>query len=301
MKALDLVANVSDMLGWGDVDTIEGNEDASVRKILRHTNLVLKSMQAERAWKELDVKATMLTQAPMTGILGQSPTLLYGSTTINPDDSVNAIGEEHIGAMFNVEGEAEWYKITGISVSGDVEISRPYIGPGTAVEGDSFRVARDTYQLPLGYDRISTKRMRCHETGASVDLAESTEVDMDRESGLVMQAPTKFSIRGRTVRGKPTILFNYVPDAVYSYSYSYQMEHPALVHNTDEILYPERYALAIVDQITARLNSEVEDQQKAMASTQAALSEKVKQGASPDSGEPPPRIAPWTGRGRSRR
>ena len=296
MKTVDLVANVSDMLGWGDVKSVAG-EDPSVRKILRHANLVLSSMQGERNWKELDETSTVLVQASTTVTIAFNIT--YGDIKIFllgfRDEAV-----EYVGGLIRMNGQKEWYRIVSIDDKGYAFIDRPYIGDDiTAVEVD-IDFARDTYHLPDNYDRMTSKRMYCRAAESYVDLVDDTELDMDREAGLLMQQPTKFSIRGRSPNGKPTMIFNFLPDDTYLYNYSYQKDHPALEHDDDEVLYPNRYSLAIIDQIVSRLNREVEDQQKSMADTAAALSEKVKQGANPDSGERRVRMTPWTGRARRR-
>ena len=295
MNALELVANVSDSLGWGDVDSLD-TDDASNRKILRHANLVMASMQGERKWKELEAKGNLVTQARVTLDSTSSTSVVYGQSSVTLGVSVATI-RDFTGGLVRYGGAGEWYRLLGIDRNtGETEMDRPYVGTSFSGVGTEIEFVRDSYQLPDDYDRLNTKKMYDRTNLVEIELVDDAKLDYIQSLGITPQPPKYFAIRGRTPAGNSMISFDSPPDDVYMYSFSYQRNHPELVKDSDEVLYPIRYNLALVDQIAARLNRDTEDQQKVIADAAAALAERVRQEANPDDGDRPLQMQPWTGR-----
>lgn len=296
MRALDFVATVADTLGWGDVTNIENNDSDEVRKILRACNLVLRSLQAEQNWQDLRGNETITTQPPYSEEV---------TCTVNTGEStmlLNAISadiDDYINCLLRVAGYNSTYRILANNGGYVVQLDRPWIEESLSAAMVTVTFSRDIYHLPADYDRMVSKFLRNQANHTKVDIVGEDEIEYNRvhiAQGVTVGAPEKVTIFGRSPSGFRTIIFDRIPDAQYTYDYEYQRAHPEIKYNSQEILYPERYMLGIIDQVVARLNRDVENVQQAALAAQEALIEKMKQGANPDSGNSRLQFSPHTGR-----
>jgi hypothetical protein len=297
MKALDFVATVSDYLGWGEVTTIE-NPDDSVRKILRTTNLVLRSLQTDTNWKELRRSGVLVTQEPLeladiaiSAVLGESSIFVaLTGAGYNPNDYINC--------LLRVGSGGNLYRITAYEGVDRLTLDRPWTDPTVGANGQ-VTIMRDTYHLPEDYDRMVSRSFRNQVDGTKVDLVGEDEIEYQRTvipQGSLAGQPERVAIYGRSPSGLTTVVFDRAPNKAYLFDYEYQCNHPHIKYDTQDILYPERHGMHIIDQVVARLNRDVENAQNAMQTAQEALAERVRQGANPDSGNARLRFSPRTGR-----
>jgi len=205
---------------------------------------------------------------------------------------------EHVNCLVRISGYNSTYRILAVSAPNFVTLDRPWIEDSIA-GNVSVVLSRDIYQLPADYDRIVSRFLRNSANGTKIDIVGEDEIEHSRvnvSQGAIAGQPQRVTIYGRSPSGFRTIIFDRAPDQRYVFDFEYQRNHPLIEHNEQEIMFPDRYLLHLVDQVTARLNRDVENSQKAIQEAQDALMEKVRQGSNPDSGNARMKLTPYTGR-----
>ena len=303
MKALDFVRAVSDSLSWGDWETIEDKpQDPKLRKIIRASDLVLRSLQSDKEWPSLKKEGYLQLQWAQ---VDKTSTV----TVLNGDDTIFLVGGVDSGPWYNgslikVEGYDEIYRIISYNDSNSFTLNKPWSAASVASVSLKITVVRDIYQMPEDYDRLLSRELKNNSTGETVELVDVAEMRqewLDRGTDILIEDPTKFTIDGTTPGGNRSIRFNTIAQRNYIYSYDYMMKHPPLLNDDTEIMYPSRMMLSIVDTVVARLNRDTENAAKGQQIAQEALMERVRGEATPESGEEARRIRPNYGITRRRR
>lgn len=282
MTALEFVNAVSDALSWGMVDSIERDVTSDTRKIIRNANLVLRSVQADDSWQVLRRKYKIMVQAPVSSN-ADGIAITKGSTTMtftNSDTSPNA---EWVGALIKISGYDTTYRVMRFNGASTIELDKAW-RHSTISGAGSFSLGRDQYQLPEDYDRYKGKIAQNLSTGTELDLVDENEVRKDFTEELTPQEPTAFTVFGVSPKGRRVLHLNFVPDDNYVIEITYQANHPELREDTDEVLYPPRLHLFLVDTIKARLDRDAENKAQAQQVANDALADRIRQESVPEPG-----------------
>jgi hypothetical protein len=298
MRAIDLVRNVSDLLSWGEVDTIEGEQSKEVRIIVRACELVMSSLQADKNWPELAKEGTLITQADQTHAVTAAFT--QGSKEVSGSFFDTEVLDV-VGCLVAVGDYETTYRVTYIDDT-TMKLDREWVDEDYTGLAVSLTFGRDRYEVPRDFDRLRSDNLFNITTGDSyVEVVDEDELGMIMGSTLTPDSPTKVFLGGLSPSGKIMFNFDCVPDESELYRYKYQANHPELTLDATPILYPVRYHQAIVDLVVARLGRDMDN--KALAQQQAgeALQEKVKQHSNPSTSETRLRLSPGGLRRKARR
>lgn len=304
MKALDFVNSVADALSWGQVETIETDRTPETRKIIRSADLVLRSLQSDKAWDSLATEGKLMVQYSQEDI-SRAVTIERGATSITFSAPVGMEdGSWYNGCLLQIGDYPEIFRIVEYQGSHVYTLDKPWVEANLSASTQAVTFGRDIYQMPADYDRLTCSTLKNIHTGNEVTLVDSNTLRQEwitSGTSLTPAEPTKFTIEGSTSKNNKVIRFNRIPDAAYTFEYTYQREHPKLETDTTEILYPSRMHLAIIDTIAARLYRDVEDSAKYGQLAQEALNMRVRGEANPDPSDNRMQMSPDLGRTRAHR
>ena len=301
MQALEFVNYINDNLGYGTVTTITGTLSDYTRKVIKICEAVLRTHANAGHTPEMRKRASLNVTAPVTG---QQAAVTYGSASLTSTD--DPFTSAMTGAIVRVGTDTAFYRIATVVGIGSVTLDRPYLGDTNA--DTTCDIAIDRYELPSDFSELLGKTMLNMVTGQTVDEVDPSQMrknkaDIGVAYGSVVAEPQTFVVHGKTDdNANRYIHFDYFPDQVYGFEYEYEIKHPDLNTDTQEILIPDHMFLAITDAILARAKRDLEMSMTASERLMMAEQEKAKAKQSFRNGEENVRFKPtWGKRGYTRR
>lgn len=287
MLALDLINSVGDLVGWGQMDAITDDSDKESRKIVRALNSILRAMQLDKDWPELQVTASFTAIAPVTEANVANAT--KGSATVTLDaGSTTTFAAGDVGKYIQID-KGSPYKIATYVSARNVTLER--VWSGTTVALGDLQLLKLDYSLPSDYDRILGGEITIKDTGGVIEEISPAEMRQKfRDNGVAVseQDPENYAVYGLDASGTPVIHFDAAFGQLRSLEYSYQKKHPAITIGTGatniSILYPDRYNLYIVDQAVAKLSRDVENAAQVQQQASDAYKEAVRANSNPATG-----------------
>jgi hypothetical protein len=314
MNALEFVDAISDALGWGEVTSIVDDVSSDTRKVIRNAGMVLNSMQSDQDWQSLRSTGKILTQPPLI-LTNQVLAVVKGDRTINFTGALPAVVNQDLSGCIislhpydatvpllgdgGVSTHPTSYRLEAHNGSTSFELDKPWMyDTEGGANAYTITISRDRYQLPADYDRLKGDTLYNITTGKEMRLVNEHEVRKDFSTTVTPAEPETYTIYGLTSKGNPMLHLNIPADELYILSFDYQKNHPPLVGDKTEILYPVRYHMFMVDSVKARLDRDAENKQQAMQVANDALAERIRQEATPEPGSSRNRFTPSTGRPR---
>jgi hypothetical protein len=287
MLGSTLINSVSDLLGWGQIETVTDDPTPETRKVVRALNSVLHAMQNDKDWPELNVTATMTT----VDIVEESDKAFIskGSATLWLDaTSVTSFSSGDVGKYVQINGSFP-YKITVRLDARRVTLER--VWSDTSVALGDYKKFSMVYSLPTDYDRLLGGEITILNTGGKISEISPTELRQKvRDNGVsrLIDDPEFYAVYGVDSLGYTTIHFDKVFDEGRTLEYAYQKKHPDLqlgYHKVETtILYPERYTLYIIDQTVAKLARDVENSAQVQQQASDAYKEAMRVNSNPATG-----------------
>ena len=278
MQALEFINLVSGQLGWGtqtDITSMDTDGD----KILSISNAIIASMQNDKTWPELRKDGEIRKTASRA--IGEYCAITYGSTTLT--SSNDEFLSSDAGKLIQVGSYKSLYRIDTFTGIGEVELETPWRDEDTTLQ--SAVIGQDKYSLPSDLDRFLSGKILNMTTGTEIIEVDPTEMRAIKSRDgltLLQNEPENFTIHGLDSSGNKLIHFDKISDEEYALEYDYQMDHPELVADTTEILYPVKYVMYIADSVIAKLQRDVENSQVAVQTSQDSLKEAMRVGSNPN-------------------
>jgi hypothetical protein len=236
-------------------------------------------MQNDKTWPELRKDGEIRKTAPRS--IGEYCAITYGSTTLT--SSNDEFLSTDVGKVIQVGSYAAVYRIDTFTGIGEVELESAWRDEDITVQ--SAVIGQDKYSLPSDLDMLLSGKMLNMTTGTEVREVDPTEMRAIKSRDgltLLLVEPQNFTVHGLDSSGNKLIHFDKISDEEYALEYDYQMDHPELVADSTEILYPDKYIMYIADSVIAKLQRDVENSQVAVQSSQDSLKEAMRVGSNPN-------------------
>jgi hypothetical protein len=294
MLALDLINSVGDLVGWGQMTAITDDSDKESRTIVRALNSILRAMQLDKDWPELNVIARMTTTATVSESNVISATRGSATVTLDPASTTTfAVGD--VGKYIQINGSFP-YKIATRVDARTITLERVWAGAtvptvSPAVPKGSYAMFSMIYTMPSDYDRLLGGDITILDTGGhikEVSPAELREEFRDKGVAFVTQDPEHYAVYGLDSSGNALIHFDAAFGVARTLEYAYQKKHPEITVGSGatniQILYPDRYNLYIVDQAVAKLSRDKENAAQVQQQASDAYKEAVRANSNPATG-----------------
>ena len=298
LRALDILNEIEDRLSYEQSDTIEGAElTTEQRKVLRLMNRVLTAWQNLDDWPMLRKDAELVLVADVVSDNDddgndQYVTATQNSTTVTVVNG--AFDETFIGRAFQVAGDEYVYRIADVTSATTIELNRAWISAtiaagtwsGTDWENSderTFCVGSDRYALPTDFDRPTGKLQSFFAPyGVKPIGPEGLRKRRRQDSGLVTGEVETFTIYGTNDAGTVQLIhFHPWPDDARMLLYTYQMNHPTLDSDNDQIRIEKRYSEVFIEAVVNCALRDFEDDdaiQQNIADMLSGLNQSLAQG-----------------------
>jgi hypothetical protein len=305
---LQVIQEIQDRLGDRQAETIEGDVDKKVRKLLRLLNRVLKNLVSAEQWPMLRTDGTIVTNAPVEEDMLVE--LTNGSKTVNIsafDSSGETFAENYVEWGIQFGRDTPIYRIKKVVSPTQIELNRPWLGdtvtPASA-DDDTVAVimAMDRYAMPEDFDRP---------TGSWQDFLsaynikplgpqEFAEQRSRRGRNIETDDPTHYTIYGLDPSNTYQVLhLEPWPGQQTLLQYDYQREHPDVEFDTDLVLFPHSQLSIVIEAVIYLANRDYKDDQRLGAALTEYLQQfnaaKSQQNVTSDRKQ----LAPWVARARS--
>jgi hypothetical protein len=291
MNALTLVNDVELMMGYELSSTIVGTLSKETQTVVRACESVLLSLQGDRNWQELTVDGQIRMDASRS--FAGTTTITRGSTNLFNDGG--GFLSTDVGQSVLVVGTRVAYRIAAYVDTNNVTLARTWVEDDHATTADVV-VGQDTYELPTDYDRHLVEKFYNPVSNSYIEVVGPDELAVMRQAlGLSLNVgiPEKCTIRGLNATGTARVVhFDKCADTYYELDFQYQRQHPALVADTTDVLYPDNHFLYIKDMIKAILDRDNEMAQTSGQVAQEAIQNRLKVQQSGTSGSEALRINP---------
>ncbi len=274
-KALDVLKQVADHLGWNQPVTLE-NEDTLTkddRKLVRALNRVLRVLSGVQDWRFLRSEGEIITTAQYTtGVVR----LTNGSATVTGLDDPNIDGTAltawtvaMIGRALVVDGDPLIYRITAVNSATSLTVNREWQGETTDGSDDApdrnYKILQDRYDLPVDMDRPADEGWSLHTESniLPVVVVDASEVRRRRDNRFPAAAitdPQVVALWAHDQQGEHRVaILDPLPPFQRVISFEYQRIHPVIDRDTQRILFPPRYEEVVVDGIEFALREGPDD------------------------------------------
>ena len=268
-RGLDLLNEISDRLGWLQIDSIEGQTlSDEERKLLRLLNRVLQTLEGVDDWpmlrKDGALSLVAKDESDITSGSEQWVTATQNSTTVTIANG--DFDDTYKNRVFQVVGYPTIYQITDVLSATELVIDKPWIDDSivAATDQNTFKIGVDRYALPEDFDRPATS-MKNFLAPYKIQPISPNEFDEIRRqsSGITFGDPKYFTIYGMNEGQTAWIIhFHAWPSDTRIIRYSYQMIHPTINSDNDKILFPVRYNEAIIETVLQLAQRDYEDSAK---------------------------------------
>jgi len=279
---LQVIQEIQDRLGDRQAETIEGDVDKKVRKLLRLLNRVLKNLVSAEQWPMLRTEGTLVTNAPIEEDVLVDLTNGSNVVTLSSfDTSSVTFAANYVQWGIQFGKDTPIYRIDEVVSPTQIKLNRPWLGdtvtPASADDDTvALVLAMDRYALPEDFDRP---------TGAWQDFLsaynikplgpqEFAEMRNRRGRNIDTDNPLYYTIYGLDPSNTYQVLhLEPWPSQQTMMSYDYQREHPEVEFDTDQILFPNSQLSIIIEAVIYLANRDYKDDQR----MGAALTEYLQQ------------------------
>jgi hypothetical protein len=289
-KALDVLKQVCDQLGWDQIVSVE-NEDTLTkddRKLVRALNRTLRVLSGVQDWRFLRAEGEIITIAEYTQGTAR---VTNGSTAVTGQDDPDITGTllpswtaAMVGRAFVASGVPLIYRITAVNSATSLTLDREWqgdsTGPAAGPDGEdvddlSYQILQDRYDMPLDMDRPADADWSLF-NGTSVSTV--TVVDPSairaRRTGRMPAAsaadPDAVALWMHDSQGEHRVaVLDPFPSEQRVITFEYQKIHPVIDRDTQRILFPPRYEEVVADGVEFLLREGPDDDNR----TDLALAE----------------------------
>ena len=255
ITGLELYNEVADRLGWPQLVSLDGpSQTPQQRKLTRLMNRVLTTLQGIFDWPLLRTNGDMVLVASQ-----------IGSTTSGSEEYVTATQNSDLVTIqnasfdatfkdraFQVSGDEYVYRIIDVLAPTQIQINRAWVsGSIAAADERIYTVATDRYALDEDFDRPITEWQSFF---GPYNIRPATPDDFleTRRTGrgITLGDPRIFTVYGmNNAQTAKLIHFHPYPENARLLNYDYQKNHPTVDSDNDKVLYPVKYAEAIIEMI----------------------------------------------------
>ena len=268
-RGLDLLNEIADRAGWRQIDSIEGQElSDEERKLVRLLNRILQTLEGVSDWpllrKDGAIALVAKDVSDTTSGSEQWVTATQNSTTVTVANG--DFDDSYKNRQFQVTGYPTIYRIVDIVSPTELTLDRAWVDSSIvgATNENVFAIGVDQYTLPTDFDRPATSMQNFLASYKiqAVSPNEFSELRRHR-SGIVFGDPKYYTIYGMN-DGQTAwkIHFHEWPSDARIIRFAYQMIHPTIDSDNDNILFPVRYNEAIIETVLELLQRDYEDSAK---------------------------------------
>lgn len=274
-KALEILQDAADQLGWTQPTTLENSTqlDKQHRKLIRAMQRVLRAMSAIDDWHFLRADGEIETVAEYeTGLMR----LTNGATTCTGQADSDGNTGTWTTAMEDraivISGHPVVYRISKVNSATSITLDRNFIGTtsdgGTTQDDYTYKIVQDRFDMPLDFDRPVDEDWTLYDatTKRTIRLIPPDEI-RDRRAARDAYAtgvPTVATIWRRDDEDEHRVaVLDRFPDAQYLVRFEYQKVHPDIEYDYQRILFDQKYEEMILDGIEFLILRGPEDDQRA--------------------------------------
>lgn len=255
-KALEILNDIADQLGWKQLTTVENETllDKDDRKLIRTFNRVIRTMSAINDWTFLRAQGEVeLVASYEVGVARMT----NGSATVTGLDDPDITGTllptwvaAHEGRVLLLSGHPIPYLIKNVNTATSITLDRTYIGPttdGTSALPDlNYKIVQDRYDLPLDFDRpVDEDWTRFDDTSSTnirVRDAATIRARRQQRAPFTTGDPDIVAIWARDEQDEHRqAIFDQYPDAVRVVRFDYQKQHPKIELDNQRLLFPQKH------------------------------------------------------------
>jgi len=252
-KALDVLKDVCDQLGWVQVTTVENAEllDKDSRKMVRALNRVLRAMSSIDDWKFLRAEGEIeLIDAYTTGLMR----LTNGSVSVSGQDDPDVTGTANpvwalsmVGRAIVINGHPVVYRVATVTSATALTLDRAFMGTtsdgGTTVDDYHYQIVQDRFDLPADFDRPASEVWTRYDDNSAADIVVvDPDVIADRRRARMPYStgdPTAVTLWDVDDESEHRVaIFDQFPDEAKLVRFPYQKLHPVIEGDTQRILFP---------------------------------------------------------------
>jgi hypothetical protein len=250
-KALDVLKDIADQLGWKQPTTVENAEqlDKDDRKLVRAFNRVLRAMSSIDDWKFLRAEGEIeLIAAYETGTMRLTNDSTTVSGQLDEDAALPVWTNSHIGRAVVVNGHPITYRVVSRGSATALTLDRAFMGTtsdgGTTLDDYNYKIVQDQYDLPLDFDRPVTELWTRFDTSAASDISVvEPDIVLARRRGRLPYStgdPECVTLWQHDDAGEHRVaVFDQMPDEAKLVRFPYQKLHPVIDNDTQRILFPQ--------------------------------------------------------------
>lgn len=277
INALDFMKEVADRAGKTRFTTLEDlNPITEHRKLLTLLNTMLKRAGSFNDWDMLRKEGSIVTVASLETDADSSE---FVTATQNSDEVTVAgqtFDDTYTGRAFQVNGEEDLYRIIEVLTPTKVKIDRAWVQDSlTVADEKTVTIAMDRYALPADFDRTVTDWQNFF-APYKIEPAtpnEFREMRINRRR-ILLSDPEMFTVFGFTDNESARIVHFYPwPKEARLLRFDYQISHPTIDSDQDNILYPLSYREALISTMLAVSARDFEDSAKMEKILQDSLRE----------------------------
>lgn len=253
-KALEVLQDIADQLGWRQPTTLENEEllDKDQRKLLRAFNRVLRAVAGIDDWRFLRKEGEITLEAAYTTGLMR---LTNGSTSVSGQDDPDVTGTElpvwtssMVGRAVVINGHPIVYRVASVTSATALTLDRAFLGTtsdGSTVDDYAYQLVQDRYDLPADFDRPIDEDWTRHDENSTslIRIISPKEMAARRRvrPAYSTSDPDTVSLWKIDDAGEHRIAtFDPFPDTARLVSFEYQATHPKMENDTQRILYDQK-------------------------------------------------------------
>jgi len=274
-KALEVLADIADQIGWKQPTTLEDSKNLAKdqRKLVRTFNRVLRAMSGINDWRFLRKQGEIeLIAEYSTGLMQ----LTNGSTAVvGSADSDLATGtwtSAMIGRAVVIQNHPVIYRIAAQPTGTTLTLDRKFVGTtsdgGTTLADYTYRIVQDRYDLPLDFDRPADDVWTRYDgtSSSSITIIDPNELRQRRLQRPAYSTgdPDVVTLWKDDEQGEHRMaIFDTFPSTLRIVRFDYHIVHPEMEYDNQRILFSQRNEELIMAGVEFLLLRGPEDDQRA--------------------------------------
>jgi hypothetical protein len=274
-KALELLNEVLDQMGWHQLTTLENEDILSKddRKAVRAMNRVLRVLSGMNDWRflreELEIQLIAEYKLGVIRVTNGSKTVTGlddpGTVAVDPPVWTSAMA----GRVLVVSGEPHMYVINTVDSATQLTLRSNYQGTTTDGTSDApdkaYKIAQDAYDLPTDFDRPVDEKWTLFgdSTTLPVGVVDAKTIRHRRRLRspfLTVDEPEVVALWKQDDEGEHRVaVIDPLPRSAKLLTGDYQRLHPKIIFDTQRILFPPRFDEMIQNGIEYLLRRGPED------------------------------------------
>jgi hypothetical protein len=251
-KALDILKDIADQLGWPQPSTVENESQLpkESRKLLRALNRVLRAMSSINDWHFLRAEGEItLVAAYTTGTMRLTNSATTCTGQVDSDGNSPTWTSSHVGRAIVISGHPVVYRVSAVNSATSITLDKNFIGTtsdgGTTQDDYTYKIVQDRFDLPTDFDRpVSDTWTRYDGSSSSpVAVVEPDQVAENRRERSPHDTgdPTKVTIWRHDDQGEHRVaVFDPYPDTARIVAFEYQKLHPKIELDNQRVLFDQR-------------------------------------------------------------